>query len=113
MGLYDDTLTFTADGKYIFDPGEAGTVYVNWGTNGYANFGEYWDGTENDFQVPMEGFETTYTIENNWNEAGIEEIYLVLPEGKNLSYIPHQTAIDNPRYRFLETNVGNIRKLDL
>lgn len=110
MGLYDDTLTFTADGKYIFDPGDAGTVYVNWGTNGYANFGEYWDGTENDFQVPMEGFETTYTIENNWNEAGIEEIYLVLPEGKNLSYIPHATAMNAPRYRFLETNVGSIRK---
>ncbi|MBR6721716.1 MAG: DUF5121 domain-containing protein [Alistipes sp.] len=110
MGLYDDTLTFTEDGKYTFNPGEGGTVYVNWGMNGYSDYAQYWDGTETDFQVPMEEFTCAYTIENNWNDAGIEEIYLVLEQGKNLSYIPHVTALNEPRYRFLETNAGNIRK---
>lgn len=110
FGLYDDTLTFTENGEFTYNPGDGGTVYVNWGMNGYSNFGEYWDGTENDFQVPIEGFTCAYSIENNWNDAGIEEIYLVLEQGKNLSYIPHVTALNEPRYRFLETNVGTIRK---
>ena len=34
----------------------------------------------------------------------------MLPEGKNLSYIPHKTALDSPRYRFLETAASKIRK---
>lgn len=110
FGLYDDLLTFTAEGQFTYNPGEAGTVYVNWcmAANGYH--AECYNNDEQDYQAPIEEFTTTYTIENNWNSAGIEEIYLVLPQGHNLSYIPHQTALDAPRYRFLETNVGKISK---
>jgi len=110
VGLYDDTLTFTEAGEYTYNPGDDGAVYVNWGMAAGGNYpGNYAD-DEQDYQAPIESFTCAYSIENNWNEAGIEEIYLVLEPGHNLSYIPHQTAIDNPRYRFLETNVGNIRK---
>lgn len=110
MGLYDDRITFTADGTYTYNPGEGGTVYVNWGmaANGYHP--ECYQNNEQDYQAPIEAFTSTYTIENNWNSAGIEEIYLVLPQGANLSYIPHQTALNEPRYRFLETAIGTIRK---
>ena len=110
VGLYDDTLTFTADGQFTFNPGEGGTVYVNWGMAAGGNYpGNYAD-DQQDYQAPIEEFTCAYSIENNWNDAGIEEIYLLLEPGHNLSYIPHQTAIDDPRYRFLETNVGSIRK---
>ena len=109
-GLYDDTLTFTEAGEYTYNPGDDGVVYVNWGMAAGGNYpGNYAD-DQQDYQAPIEAFTCAYSIENNWNEAGIEEIYLVLEPGHNLSYIPHQTAIDNPRYRFLETNVGTIRK---
>ena len=109
-GLYDDTLTFTEAGEYTYNPGDDGVVYVNWGMAAGGNYpGNYAD-DQQDYQAPIEAFTCAYSIENNWNEAGIEEIYLVLEPGHNLSYIPHQTAIDNPRYRFLETNVGSIRK---
>lgn len=110
MGLYDDTLTFTEAGEYTYNPGDGGTVYVNWGMAAGGNYPGDYAGDEQDYQAPIEGFTCAYSIENNWNDAGIEEIYLVLEPGHNLSYIPHQTAIDNPRYRFLETNVGSIRK---
>lgn len=110
VGLYDDTLTFTADGQYTYNPGEDGEVYVNWGMAAGGKYPGNYAGDEQDYQAPIEGFTCAYTIENNWNAAGIEEIYLVLEPGHNLSYIPHQTAIDTPRYRFLETNVGKIRK---
>ena len=109
-GMYDDTITFTEGGEYTYNPGDDGVVYVNWGMAAGGKYpGNYAD-DEQDYQAPIEAFTCAYTIENNWNSAGIEEIYLVLEPGHNLSYIPHQTAIDNPRYRFLETNVGNIRK---
>ena len=110
MGLYDDTITFTEGGEYTYNPGDDGVVYVNWGMAAGGNYPGNYANDEQDYQAPIEGFTCKYSIENNWNAAGIEEIYLVLEPGHNLSYIPHQTAIDNPRYRFLETNVGNIRK---
>lgn len=110
MGLYDDHVTFTTEGEFTYDPGKDGTVYVNWGMAALGYHPECYNNDEQDYQAPIEGFTSTYSIENNWNSAGIEDIYLVLPEGKNLSYIPHKTALDNPRYRFLETATSKIRK---
>jgi len=110
MGLYDDRMTFAEDGTYGYDPGEGGTVYVNWGMAAGGYHAECYNNDEQDYQAPIEAYTSTYTIENNWNDAGIEEIYLVLAEGSNLSYIPHQTALNEPRYRFLETKVSDMRK---
>ncbi|MBQ8573389.1 MAG: hypothetical protein IJ450_00880, partial [Bacteroidales bacterium] len=105
-GLYDDRLTFSADMKYTYNPGEGGTVYVN-KDSGYGTEHNPNDG--NDYQVPIEGFTTDYSFENAWNDAGIEEIYLVLPENTNLSYIPNPEAMAEPRYKLLEgTNTKKI-----
>ncbi len=104
--LYDDRLTFTIDGKYTYDPVD-GQVYVN-KDSGYKP--EYNLGDGNDYMAPIEKFTTTYTIENAWNDAGIEEIYLVLPANTNLSYIPNPTGYAEPRFRFIETSAGSIKK---
>lgn len=104
--LYDDSMTFTADGKYSFNPGD-GQVYVN---KDSGVMPEYYSGDGNDYLVPMDAYESTYSIENSWNDAGIEEIYLVLKEGCNLSYIPNPDALTNPRYRFIETATSKIKK---
>ena len=108
-GLYDDRMTFTADGKYTYNPGEGGMVYVNKD----SGFGpEYNTNDGNDYLVPIETYTTTYSFENEWNDAGIEDIYLVLPEGANLSYIPNPEALTvNTRYRLLEGT--NTKKLVL
>ena len=107
-GLYDDRLTFTKDMKYTYNPGEGGTVYVN-KDSGYGT--EYNPNDGNDYQVPIEGYTTEYSFENAWNDAGIEEIYLVLPEGKNLSYIPNPEALAEPRFKLLEGS--NTKKISL
>ena len=107
-GLYDDRLTFTADRKYTYNPGEGGMVYVN-KDSGYGPSYNTNDG--NDYMVPIEEFSTDYTFENAWNDAGIEEVFLVLPEGKNLSYIPNPEALAEPRYKILEGT--NTKKLAL
>lgn len=103
--LYNDVMTFTEDGQYTFNPGEDGKVYVN---AGFSALGTSPDG--NDFLVDIPEYTTDYSIENNWNEAGIEEIWLVLPSQKNLSYIPNQTIYDNPRFMFMESKPSAIRK---
>ena len=104
--LYDDLMTFTAEGEYTYDPGD-GQVYVN-KDSGFKN--EYNTNDGNDYLAPIEAYTTTYTIENDWNAAGIEDIYLVLPAGSNLSYIPNPEALTNPRWRFLETKTSAIKK---
>lgn len=104
--LYDDLMTFTAEGEYTYDPGD-GQVYVN-KDSGFKN--EYNTNDGNDYLAPIEAYTTTYTIENDWNSAGIEDIYLVLPAGSNLSYIPNPEALTNPRWRFLETKTSAIKK---
>ena len=104
VGLYDDRITFTPDGKYTYSPGEDGKVYVNW-ESGYHP--ELWSGVANeDYAAPIEKFTTTYVFERSWNDAGIEEVYLVFPAGANLSYIPSQYALDNPRYLVVKSTAA-------
>ena len=103
--LYNDRMTFTEDGKYSFNPGEDGKVYVN---TGFTELGTSPDG--NDFMVDIAAYETTYTFENNWNDAGIEEIWLVLPAKANLSYIPNQTVYDDPRFLVMDSKPSSMRK---
>ncbi|MGM9753785.1 MAG: DUF5121 domain-containing protein [Candidatus Cryptobacteroides sp.] len=109
VGLYDDLLTFTAEGQYTFNPGEGGTVYANWAVSEFPGAEVHSD--EVDYQIPIEEYTCDFSIENNWNDAGIEEIYLVLPEGKNLSYIPNNDAVTtNTRYLFVNTKLSDIKK---
>ncbi|MDE6711201.1 MAG: DUF5125 domain-containing protein, partial [Alistipes sp.] len=105
--LYNDVMTFSADGTYAYDPGEDGKVYVNAGS-GYKP--EYLVNEGEDYLAPIEGFEAQYRFEQSWNDAGIEEIYLCLDEGANVSYIPFQAALDTPRYRLLETSTSALRR---
>lgn len=102
--LYDDKITFGADGSYIYDPGD-GQLYVN------ANFGiksEY--ATGEDYLVPWEKTTATYSVESNWNDAGVEEIYITLPKGTPMSYVADQTELDDPRYLVLESKPADMKK---
>lgn len=102
--LYDDKITFGADGSYVYDPGD-GQLYVN------ANSGvksEY--ATGEDYLVPWEKTTATYSVESNWNDAGVEEIYITLPKGTPMSYVADQTELDDPRYLVLESKPTDMKK---
>lgn len=102
--LYDDKITFGADGSYIYDPGD-GQLYVN------ANSGIKSDyATEEDYLVPWEKTTATYSVESNWNDAGVEEIYITLPKGAPMSYVADQTELDDPRYLVLESKPADMKK---
>lgn len=101
FGLYDDTMTFTADGQFTHNPGEGGTIYVNYGSGFKPEGHEEEIANKTDYQVEVEETSSAYTIENNWNEVGVEEVYLVLAPGQYLTYLPDGEALTtNTRYMF-------------
>lgn len=102
--LYDDKITFGADGSYIYDPGD-GQLYVN-ADSGIKS--EY--ATGEDYLVPWEKTTATYSVESNWNDAGVEEIYITLPKGTPMSYVADQTELDDPRYLVLESKPADMKK---
>ncbi|MBQ6578660.1 MAG: hypothetical protein IJL91_13115 [Bacteroidales bacterium] len=102
--LYDDIMTFDSEGNYTFNPGD-GFAYANTGSE-YMS--EYNDGA--DYLFPAEEKTTKYSFENEWNSAGIEEIYLVLGSGSIMSYVPHKSAVENPRFQVMETKASAMKK---
>ena len=103
--LYDDTMTFDSEGNYTYDPGD-GQAYAK-------KDAEYPVGHEtltDDYLFPAEKKTSKYTFENNWNDAGIEEIFLVLDPGSILSYVVHKSLVDEPRYQILETKTSAMKK---
>ena len=103
--LYDDLMTFGSDGTYTYDPVD-GQAYAK-------KDAEYPAGHEildDDYLFPAEEKTTKYTFENNWNDAGIEEIFLVLDPGSILSYVVHKSLVDEPRYQILETKTSAMKK---
>ena len=102
--LYDDVMTFDSDGNYTFDPGD-GMAYANTGSEYMSDYN-----TGEDYLFPVEKSTKKYTFENNWNEAGIEEIFLVLESGSVMSYVPHKSAVQEPRFQVLETKTAEMKK---
>ena len=102
--LYDDKMTFDAAGNYTFHPGD-GMAYANTGSEYMSEYN-----TGEDYLFPAEEKTTKYTFENNWNDAGIEEIFLVLDPGSILSYVPHKSAVEEPRFQVLETKTAEMKK---
>ena len=103
--LYDDVMTFDADGNYTFAPGD-GMAYANTGSEYMSEYN-----TGEDYLFPVEESTTKYSFENNWNDAGIEEIFLVLQSGSVLSYVPHKSAVEEPRFQVLETKTSEMKKM--
>ena len=103
--LYDDIMTFDAEGNYTFDPVD-GQAYANKG----SEFKPEAKTGDEDYLFPVEKATTKYTFENNWNDAGIEEIYLVLDEGSVLSYVPHKSLVEEPRFLVMESKTAEMKK---
>ena len=95
FGVYDNELTFTSDLKYTFNPGDAGTIYVNWGvtSNGWQD--TYWSGKENDdFNVPVDLQNSEYGF-----EVDGDDLYLTFPKGTYFPYIANDDIWNTPKYK--------------
>jgi len=103
--LYDDVMTFDEEGNYTFNPAD-GKAYANKGSEYKVEFKT----ADEDYLFDTELKTTKFTFENNWNDAGIEEIYLVLEAGSELSYVPHKSIVEEPRYLVMESKPANMKK---
>ncbi len=99
FGVYDCRMTFsTVDGvagSYKFNPGESGTMYVNWGVTSNDWQATYWSGKENDdFCVPA----TEQTVDFDFDVVG-EDLYIVFPAHTQFPYIANDDIWNEPRYK--------------
>ena len=95
-GLYDDEITFTADGSYTYNPGPDGLVFVNNGCTLFDN-----PNTGDDFDAAAEAQTAEYKI-----EAKGDGIYLVLPAQTMFPYISGDNQYNKPEFR-IESITGS------
>ena len=103
--LYDDILTFDSEGKFTFNPVD-GQAYAKKD----AEYPEGHEVLDDDYLFPAEKIVSTYKFENNWNDAGIEEVFLVLGAGSYPSYVVHKSLVEEPRYQLMETKTSSLKK---
>ena len=89
FGVYDNALTFSADGKYGFDPGAAGTIYANKCVSKLNT-----TGATEDFTVPMDAMTTSFEF-----KAEGEDLYILFPGQTPFPYIASDQIWDTPRYK--------------
>ena len=103
--LYDDLMTFDSEGNYTYDPVD-GQAYAKKDAEYPAGHAQL----DDDYLFPAEKKTTKYHFENNWNDAGIEEIYLCLEPGSILSYVVHKSSVADPRFQLMETKTSAMKK---
>ena len=92
-GVYDDRITFDANGNYTYDPGDGGTVYVN---NGSSLWPEYNivtnpDGSKADFMAPVEVQNARFSFDTEG-----DKILLKLGANTLFPYISSDSQYANP-----------------
>ena len=93
-GVYDNRMTFMLEGNvYQFDPGAAGTIYVNTGISSEP-YGSHNTNDGNDYLYPVEA----QTAEWSWEVDG-EDLYLILPANTYWPYYANVDFIANPRFK--------------
>lgn len=102
FGVYDNRLTFSSDGEYTFDPGAAGTVYVNIGVT-LAPYVNAKGDADADYTAPA----SLQTTEYHFEVEG-ESVYLVLEKGAFFPYFPNDAFINNPRLLVKELSAKSI-----
>lgn len=100
FGMYDDILTFNADGSFVLDPGAGGTVYVNKDSGVGTEFNPN-DG--NDYQVPYEKTTTSWALAS---ESGNQ--YLNFAPQTVVSYVPNPEAYANPHFKVLTISADKL-----
>ena len=102
FGVYDNRLSFTTGGEYTFDPGTAGTVYVNIGVTVQPYVNAKGDATA-DYTAPAETQTTPYKFEVNG-----EDLYLVFEPGVYFPYIPNDDFVKDTRLLVKEIGAKSV-----
>lgn len=101
-GVYDDVLTFTSDGKYTYDPGEGGTVYVNKGCTVFPE-----SNPDEDFMMATTKQESSYEFTTEGND-----VFLTFPPQTMFPYIANDNQYKTPKFK-LESATLTSKKMSL
>lgn len=93
-GVYDDRITFNADGKYTYNPGDGGTMYVN---TGCSIFSEFNTNDGQDFMADVDAQTASYKF-----DVDGENIVLILPANTQFPYISSDAQFANPKFTVLK-----------
>jgi hypothetical protein len=107
-GLYDNRFTFSMStsatgGNYTYDPGTAGTVYVNTGIASLPPYTETNPGDGNDYAAPAKVQNTTFEFKVEGTD-----LYMEFPAGTLMGYIPNVEAYNNPRFKVNAISNDNV-----
>ena len=91
FGIYDDRITFSEDGKFVYDPGEDGLTYVNYGTK----FNPDPATVTTDFDMENTRQESTYTIDDDYK-------MLTLADNTFMPYIANDQMYEKPSFTVAE-----------
>ncbi|MDE6458863.1 MAG: hypothetical protein K2L31_09750 [Muribaculum sp.] len=108
VGMYENRFIFadngeTASGKYTYDPGTSGTIYVNTGITSLPPYSDVNPGDGVDYQAPAQLNETTFQLVTEGTD-----MFLVFPKGTLLGYLPFNQAYDNPKFKVHSISNDNI-----
>lgn len=93
-GVYDDRITFNADGEYTYNPGDGGTMYVN---TGCSIFPEFNTNDGQDFMADVDAQTASYKF-----DVDGENIVLILPANTQFPYISSDAQFANPKFTVLK-----------
>ncbi len=105
FGVYDNRLIFAGNDKYTFNPGAAGTMYVNHNMFNIlpdaATGSTYASEPADDYCVKVD----EQTVDFKFETVG-DDIFIVFPEHTAFPYIPNPEAWAAPRFR-IESITGS------
>ena len=87
-GVYDDRITFSADGVYDYSPGDGGTMYVN---TGCSIFSEFNTNDGQDFMAKVDAQTSNYSF-----DVDGDKIILKLGANTQFPYISSDAQFANP-----------------
>ncbi|MBD5298631.1 MAG: hypothetical protein HDS22_01455, partial [Bacteroides sp.] len=107
-GVYENILIFgktddATGGSYTFDPGNAGTFYVNKGVHSLPGYEVNNPENDADFRVNASTVTTTFTL----SPEG-KNLYLLLPPDTPFPYVPSEDGFANPKYRITSFSRNSI-----
>ena len=108
-GVYENRMTFTdnggnSTGLYTYDPGESGTIYINKEITDLPPYSASNPNDDNDYCAPAE-------VQADHNFTLVPEgvdLYLVLPEGTLMAYLPNMDQFNNPKWKIIDMNKNKI-----
>ena len=98
-GMYDNRFTFTDNGtsdggQYTFNPGDAGTIYVNTGITSLPPYSDANTNDGNDYSAPAQVQETTFTLTTEGTD-----MFITFPAGTLMGYVPFVEAYNSPKFK--------------